>query len=195
MVGRQREILIMIKGVYVHATVCVSRWRLALFFSLYFLSNSLHVYQPVYWEMKEPWLGHKYFIKALIVHTRDTHTRMRPLIVSDGLCSFSQIDSNWTDSSNIKDINHPVTSFLNWHDRTKQTNPVPPIWDDRTSSSSPSQTPTQPLRNLPPVYVSKMSLKSFWCAPPIDEYLMSAQTVTAQSCAADWSLLWVLRLV
>lgn len=150
----------------VQQCACVGRWCLALFFSSYFLSNSVYVSLPVYWEMKEPWLGHKYFIKALIVHTHNTHTQMRPLIVSDGLCSFSQIDSNWTDSSNIKDINHPVTSFLNWHDRTKQTNPMPPIRDDRTSRSPPSQTPIHPLRDVPPVYVSKMSLESFWSSPP-----------------------------
>lgn len=43
---------------------------------------------------------------------------MWPLIVSGGLCSWLQIDSNWTDSSNIKDIKHPVMCV--WSDLTGQ---------------------------------------------------------------------------
>lgn len=112
---------------------------------------------------------------------------MRPLIVSDSLCSISLIDSNWTDSSNIKDINHPLTSFFNWIDRTKQTNPLPPIRDDRTSHLPP-QAPVHPLRNV--FQFPKCHWNQF--DPPLPPWILHVST-DIHCTVLQLSLLWAHR--
>lgn len=110
---------------------------------------------------------------------------MQPLIVSDGLCSFFLIDSNWTNSSNIKDINHWVTCFF-WTDMTGQSKPIQCLRYEMTGLPAPHRPkpPSIHLEMCHPYTFSKMSQKPFYLTLPL--WILNVSTDIYSAVLCSW---------
>lgn len=123
---------------------------------------------------------------------------MWPLIVSGGLCSWLQIDSNWTDSSSIKDIKHPVICF--WSDLTGQRKTFQAFdtrWQDLLLSTLPNHPPIL-LEIRHPYMFPKRSSSFISPDPPNPPTLHLLSKILSHCCShielvfflqADWFIL------